>query len=206
MSGLDIFILINMCFNAYRGLNHGLIKTITNLVGWFVALVCAVLFHEQVAPLMVVFSLEVKIQKVIAFAGIVFSVMLMSWAVNYLFSGIFKTLKLNWLNRIAGAVFGVAKTAIVAMILIYILSPWLSGMAFWKNSMVIQLLAPHSDETAQYSQQVIKKSADALEKQRLKQKNAEENAIISHRQSQQERGQSKQSEQPSSSKVANPFQ
>lgn len=206
MSGLDIFILIKMCFNAYQGLNHGLIKTITNLVGWFVALVCAVLFHEQVSPIMVVFSPEIKIQKVIAFAGIVFSIMLMSWAINYLFSGIFKALKLNWLNRIAGALFGVAKTAIIVMILIYILAPWLSGMAFWKNSMVIQVLAPHSAETAQLSQQVIKKSADALEQQRIKQKNAEQNAIISHQQSQQERGQSKSSEQPSSSKVANPFQ
>ncbi|MFB2537808.1 CvpA family protein [Acinetobacter sp. c3-l95] len=207
MSGLDIFLLIKLSFNAYRGFSNGLVKTITNLIGWFSALVLAVLLHQYIAPSMQAFSHDPKMQTVLAFAAIVLSVMMMSWAVNYLLSGVFKKLKINWLNRIAGGIFGIAKTAVILMILIYILSPWLSGMSWWKNSIVIQLLQPHSAQTAHYSQDLIKKSADTLENQRLDKTNVSQDDIIpkNPKPVQQDKKPADKTAQQSG-KMANPFQ
>ncbi len=163
MNILDLVIIVLLLLSTLNGLRQGLIHALENFLGWLVALFVAFKYHDAIQPWMQGLSTDPIVQKSAAFIFIVITVILITWIIGYFLQGIFKQLKLTWLNRLAGGAFGLAKSLVIFLILIHILAPWFANTASWKNSKVVAILQPYAAITTQYSQEIVQISTEAIE-------------------------------------------
>lgn len=133
LTWFDIFILIIVVFSLIKGFMSGLVMQLSSLIG---LIVCA-FFAGQVATfitpyLLSVISADEYITKplayLLAFLIIIFAVMIIGKAID----GFFKAIMLGFVNRLAGAVFSIAKWILLISILLNLL------IGFDKNQTVIK--------------------------------------------------------------------
>ncbi|KAA8730995.1 CvpA family protein [Acinetobacter qingfengensis] len=179
MNTLDLILIVLFILNSFNGFRQGLIKALANLIGWFLALILAIRWTDQVQPSMRIFTQDPVLQKIAAFIAIVMVIIILTWCVGAILQHILKHLKLSWLNRITGSAFGLGKSLIIVLILIHGASPWFSETSVWKNSRLIHLLMPYSSDSAAFSKQIVQKTAQELEHFQRNENNLPQDAIIS---------------------------
>lgn len=190
----DIALLIVLLVGTVNGLRIGLIQSLTNLIGWIIALVLAIKYYDIVADLWTWASDKVWQQNVLAFASIVLCVMMMTWGTIFLLDQVFKKLKLTPINRLVGGMFGGAKSSVVILVLLNALTPILGQTSSWKQSQIIQTLSPYAPMATQWSKQMKQKVGDFIQDDDKAKKTP--STIKSNAQS---------SEKPSYKEVKNPF-
>lgn len=119
MTWIDILILLPLLIGLVRGLMRGLVVELTAIVGIVLGFVGARLWGAHFALwLMRQFAWSEAVCSVVAYSLLFVGIALFLNIVARLLSRLFKAISLGWLNRLLGAVFGVAKWAIVVLLIV----------------------------------------------------------------------------------------
>lgn len=163
MSGLDIAIAVMVLVGLWRGFQTGLIKAIVGLVGWFVALVAATRLAASVAPQMAGVVDSPILQTALAFLVIVLVVIAAMHLVAVVFSSALSALKLGFLDKLAGAVVGAAKSLLIVLVLLSVAAPLLVRSNLWQQSVLAPELMPFAPMAKTLTRQVLGKAWDEID-------------------------------------------
>ena len=149
MSVIDGVILSVLTFGLIRGFMAGAIKTIFTFIGWLFALIIA----SKIAPILSLLLQPVIDNRVwqitLAFLGIVFIIVVITHILSYLAIKMLKFLKLGFLDKLGGAILGVAKGLIKVLVLLSLTAPILPHLPNTNSSVLLPsllLLAPVAKE------------------------------------------------------------
>jgi len=111
MNWLDIVILVLIAISTLLGLRTGIIKAALSLVGVIVGVILAGRYY---VPLSEQFSFisQAGVARTVAFAIILVGVMLLAAVLASLLKRVVFLVMLGWVNRLGGAIFGLAVGAI----------------------------------------------------------------------------------------------
>lgn len=119
MTWIDILILLPLLIGLVRGLMRGLVVELTAIVGIVLGFVGAKVWGANFTLwLMRQFAWPEAVCAVVAYSLIFLAIALFLNIAARLISRLFKAISLGWLNRLLGALFGVAKWAIVVLLLV----------------------------------------------------------------------------------------
>lgn len=119
MSWLDILILLPLLVGLVIGIKRGLIIELTNLISIIAGVVCARLLSAPVAAWIAQqFTWPEAVCSVVAYTLLFLISTILLYLLGKLLTKLFKTVKLGWLNRLLGGVFGLAKYAIIVLFVV----------------------------------------------------------------------------------------
>ncbi|MBA7564785.1 MAG: CvpA family protein [Dehalococcoidia bacterium] len=142
MNGLDIVILVVIAVATFGGLLIGLIAAGLSLAGVIVGIILAgryyLPFSQQLG-----FIPEENIAQVVAFAIILVGVMLIAVALAMVLRWAFSLIKLGWIDRIGGAVFGLAGGTLLCGAMLAVWVKFIGAGATVTGSVLASLLLEH---------------------------------------------------------------
>ena len=119
MSWLDILILLPLLVGLVIGIKRGLIIELTNLISIIAGVVCARLLSAPVAAWIAQqFTWPEAVCSVVAYTLLFLISTILLYLLGKLLTKLFKAVKLGWLNRLLGGVFGLAKYAIIVLFVV----------------------------------------------------------------------------------------
>ena len=107
MNWLDIAIVVAIGFAIFLGLRIGIIKAILSLGGLIAGMVLAGHYYAALSQQLSFISDE-NLAKIAAFAIILIGVTIAAAVMAYLLKRVTEAMMLGWVNRLGGAVFGLA--------------------------------------------------------------------------------------------------
>ncbi len=125
MNWLNIVIIVALAISTFLGLRMGIIKAVLSLVGVIVGVVLAGQYYVALADVLPFFSETSDAAKVVSFAIILIVVMVIAAVAARFLKWAASVMMLNWVNRLGGAVFGLALGAIFCGALLAIWVKWL---------------------------------------------------------------------------------
>ncbi len=140
MSGLnevDAAILIITVLSSLFGLWRGLIKEVLSLLTWIAALLVARVYSETLAGFLVNMIDSSSVRYVTAFALIFIVIMMLGTLLNHLMSKLLTVTGLKLADRLLGGVFGIARGAIIVLVIIFITGVFVSETEQWQQSTLI---------------------------------------------------------------------
>ncbi|MFC2014059.1 CvpA family protein [Chloroflexota bacterium] len=111
MNWPDIAIIVAIAISALLGLNIGIIKAVLSLAGLIVGVILAGRYYVPLSEQLTFISQD-SLAKIVAFTIILAGVMVIAGVLAVLLKWIASITMLGWVNRIGGAVFGLALGAI----------------------------------------------------------------------------------------------
>lgn len=162
MNYLDIVTLVIILWGFWTGVQKGLIRSLTSLIGWLLALVLGSRFATLLAPQLSMLSDDLVVQKIAAFAVIVLLVLTVTALIGQLLRSLLKAMALGIPERLAGGVFGAAKGTLVIMLGIQLLGPWVAESPHWHKSKIIALLSPFAPTVVDFSREVATQAWDEV--------------------------------------------
>lgn len=154
MNYLDIASVVIIMWATWTGLQRGLIRSLTSLIGWLLALVLGSRFAPNIAPGFSVLSHDPVVQKIAAFATIAALVLFVAALIGNILRRLLKALKLGLTEQAAGGIFGAAKGSLIVMIAVQLLGPWVAESPYWQKSTMVSLLTPYAPMAVELSEQV----------------------------------------------------
>ncbi len=119
MTTLDIIILIPLGYGLVRGFFHGFFKEMASLVSVVLGMVAARLLGGDLGEYFVAhFAWTEQVAQAVAYFTLFLGVALLLNLLAWLLAKLFSAASLGWINKLAGAVFGMLKFAIVVSILL----------------------------------------------------------------------------------------
>ena len=119
MSWLDILILLPLLVGLVIGIKRGLIIELTNLISIIAGVVCARLLSAPIAAWIAQqFTWPEAVCSVVAYTLLFLISTILLYLLGKLLTKLFKAVKLGWLNRLLGGVFGLAKYAIIVLFVV----------------------------------------------------------------------------------------
>jgi membrane protein required for colicin V production len=119
MNILDIIIAIPLLWALYRGFRKGLVYLIASIAALFLGILGAVRFHEACGGLLNRwFEIDPDHLKILAFAVTFILIVIIVHAAAFLLDKLIKAVALNFVNRLAGMVFGVLITAFMISVVL----------------------------------------------------------------------------------------
>jgi len=140
MNTLDVVIAVVVGFCLVRGTFRGLVKELSSVIGVFAGYYAAYTYYTALSgPLSNWISNTAYLNILsfmIIFCGVFFAVSVLGIVLRYLLN----TASLGWVDRICGAGFGGIKGALIASVLVLVLTTFLP-----KNASIVRdsLLSPH---------------------------------------------------------------
>lgn len=137
MTAFDLIVVVIVALSTLFAFWRGLVRVVVSLVSWVIGFVAALQFSEPVAPLLPDAGLSHAARYLIAFALILLAVLIVGALLGFLLSKLVRAVGLGFVDRALGAVFGVARGILVAVILVL-----LAGLTdlprrdWWQNSML----------------------------------------------------------------------
>ena len=119
MSWLDIVIIVVVVLATFWGLRTGIIKAVLSLAGLIVGVILAGRYYVLLAE-QLTFIPQASIARIVAFAIILVGVMVIAGVLANLLKWAASIVMLGWVNRLGGAVFGLALGAIFCSALLAI--------------------------------------------------------------------------------------
>ncbi len=160
MNYLDIATLVIILWGFWTGVQRGLIRSLTSLIGWLLALVLGSRFAALAAPHFSILSEDPVVQKIAAFAVIVLVILTLTALVGHMLRAMLKAMALGIPERLAGGVFGAAKGTLVIMIAIQLFGPWVSESPYWHKSKVVNWFSPFAPMVVDFSRDVVEQAWD----------------------------------------------
>ena len=117
MNWLDIAIVVVIAIATITGLRTGLIKAVLSLAGLIVGVILAGLYYIPLSYHLT-FVTDENIARIAAFAIILIGVMIIAGVLAALLKWAASIVMMGWLNRVGGAVFGLALGAILCSALL----------------------------------------------------------------------------------------
>lgn len=155
MTWIDISIMMMVVISMWRGFSAGFIKTAVSLVSWLFAFIVASRMTKLVAPMLVGIIDDSVLQMATAFLAIVFVVMMAMQLITLSLSGLFKVLKLGFLDRILGGILGAVIGVLKVLIILSIMSLLLTYLPNWQSSILAQNLLPFAPVAMQLLQEAL---------------------------------------------------
>lgn len=154
MNYIDLVIAVIVLWCFWTGMQRGLIGSVTSLLGWVLALFLGSHYAPVVAPSMSLLAHDPVVKKIAAFVLIVLAVLILSALIGGVLRSILKAMYLGLPERLAGGAFGIAKGLLIVMILMQVLSPWVSESPYWQSSKGVEVLAPYAPMVVEFSKKL----------------------------------------------------
>ncbi len=123
MSFVDIVIVVLIIWFGYRGLNNGLIKELSGIIAIGLGIFFALKFSKTAKKLLLDFEIaSTEYLTLICFALIFVLVVFLSFLLTGFLQKTIKIIRMNWLNKIAGLIFGIFKIALILSVCFFFLS------------------------------------------------------------------------------------
>ncbi|GAA5442024.1 colicin V production protein [Microbulbifer sp. NBRC 101763] len=139
MNWADWTILAIVGISTLFGLSRGFVRETLSLLTWIAAFIVAMMFRDQLAPLLSNLVDTPSLQVIAAFAILFFGTLLAGAVLNMMLSAFVEATGLSGTDRVLGMVFGLVRGAIVVMALL-ILAPALVPVeqdSWWSESVLI---------------------------------------------------------------------
>ena len=141
MNQVDIAILIVIVISSAFGLWRGFIKEVLSLLSWIAALVVARLYSEPLADRLVSLIDSSSIRYVTAFCLLFVMVIMIGTLINHFMTKVLTITGLKFLDKLLGAVFGVARGTVIILVILFILNVFVSETQWWQQSTALQPVA-----------------------------------------------------------------
>lgn len=136
MTIFDYIVLAIVGVSIVISVMRGLLAEVLSIVGWFAAFFVAKTYASQLVPMMPADIPTESLRILAAFVILFLATFLLTTLLAIALTTIFKKIGLGWLNRILGAVFGLARGMLIVCIVVF-----LAGLTNvpkderWKNAM-----------------------------------------------------------------------
>ena len=137
MTEVDAVILVIVALSCLFGLWRGLIKEVLSLVTWVAALTLSRLYSGELAAYMANLIENEAARLVAAFAIIFVIVMMLGTLINHMLTKLLAITGLKVADRIFGGVFGVARGAVITVVILFIAGPFVNETDRWQQSQLI---------------------------------------------------------------------
>ncbi len=123
MNILDIVLIIPLAFGCIQGIRHGFVKEIGSFIAIVVGIYLARFWSESLSHAIVEWlDCTPQVALVVAYAVAFIIGALGIHLIAYLISKLLSLIKLNWINRIIGALFGTFKWLLILSVILNFLS------------------------------------------------------------------------------------
>ena len=142
MTVLDLFVLAMVALSVLFAYFRGMVREVVALAAWIAGLVAAFRYMEPVATIFSGLELAPAVRHVLAFALIVIVFLIAGALVAALLRGAVHAIGLGFVDRFLGALFGLARGALLAVL--FALVAGLTALPqrdWWQNSLLGPTLA-----------------------------------------------------------------
>lgn len=160
MSFIDIIILLMLFFGLWQGFRMGLMRSLVSLFGWLFALVFATYFARPLSPLFVGMVDSPVLTMVISFIAVALGVIVALQIVLWIMKKTMDGLRLSPLDKLGGAIFGVAKNLLVVLVMISLFSPLMHNTKVWQGSQLLPELMPFSPFAVEMTKKMASQISD----------------------------------------------
>ncbi len=137
MSWIDILLLIIVGLSAFFGLMRGFVREVLSIVAWVAAISIARLYSDDLAPLLSDFIESESIRYVVAFAVLGITTLILGGLLNHFISRLITFSGMRMTDRLLGSLFGVARGALIVMIMLYFAEPFYESAPSWQQSQLV---------------------------------------------------------------------
>ena len=134
MSFLDWVIVTILVVSTLAAARNGIIVEVFSLGGLLLGLVLACWNYQRLLPWVLSWGVSLEVAKVIAFAAIALGIMILAGLLGRLIRWSMKYIGLGWLDHLAGGVFGLAKGAVLVVIMIVALLAFIPHSSLVRKS------------------------------------------------------------------------
>lgn len=136
MTAFDFVVIGVVGLSAVLAFLRGFVRVVVSLAAWVAAVVAAVHFAEFGGGLLPDFGESPATRYLVAFALILVGVLILGALVGYLLSRLVRAVGLGFLDRSLGAIFGVARGLLIAVILVLLAGITTAPKTdWWQNSL-----------------------------------------------------------------------
>jgi membrane protein required for colicin V production len=118
MTAFDFLVIGIVGLSTVFAFWRGFIRVTASLVAWVLGVLAAIHFSDVVGPLLPDFGESPAVRFVVAFAIILAAVLIVGALVGFLVSRLLRAAGLGFLDRLLGAIFGVARGILIAVLLV----------------------------------------------------------------------------------------
>jgi membrane protein required for colicin V production len=122
MSLFDIVFALLFCFAIYSGIKQGLILQVTTLIALLLGVYIAFKFSGLLARWITGFGVGAQAVYIISFALTFIGVIILARLVGHVAQRVIRLIMLGWLNRLLGAIFSLAKMALIISVVLFIIN------------------------------------------------------------------------------------
>lgn len=120
MTNFDYLVLAIIGLSIILSVMRGLLIEALSIVGWVVAFFVAKTYSSQLVPMMPADIPTESLRILAAFLVVFFATLLITSLLAIALSTVFKKIGLGWLNRVLGAIFGLARGMLIVCILVFL--------------------------------------------------------------------------------------
>jgi membrane protein required for colicin V production len=137
MTALDLIVLAVIALSVMFAYFRGVVREVVALAAWIVGLVAAFRYMDQVATIFAGLDVTPAVRHVLAFVLILVVFMIAGALVAWILRSAVRAVGLGFVDRFLGALFGVARGALIAVLFALIagVTP-LPRLDWWQNSLV----------------------------------------------------------------------
>lgn len=118
MTAFDLVVIVIVGLSTLAAFWQGLIRMLASLAAWVVGIVAAIRFSSVVGTLLPDFGESPAVRYVVAFAGILIVVLVVGALLGALIAHLVQAAGLGFIDRMLGAVAGVARGIVLAVLLV----------------------------------------------------------------------------------------
>ena len=137
MTQVDTLILAVIAISSAFGVWRGFIKEILSLLSWIAALLVSRVYSESLAGILESLIDNPSVRYITAFSVLFVLIIMLGTALNHFMSKLLVVTGLKTLDRLLGAVFGVARGMVIVLVVLFILNVFVSGSEWWQQSTLI---------------------------------------------------------------------
>ena len=137
MTQVDSLILAVIAISSAFGVRRGFIKEIMSLLTWIAALLVSRVYSESLASILGNMIDNPSVRYVIAYSVLFVIIIMLGTLLNQFMSKVLVVTGLKTLDRLLGAVFGVARGTVIVLVVLFILNVFVSESEWWQQSTLI---------------------------------------------------------------------
>lgn len=137
MTQVDNLILAVIAISSAFGVRRGFIKEIMSLLSWIAALLVSRVYSVSSASILENLIDNPSVRYVIAFSVLFVIIIMLGTLLNHLMSKLLVVTGLKTIDRLLGAVFGVARGTVIVLVFLFVLNVFVSESEWWQQSTLI---------------------------------------------------------------------
>ena len=137
MTQVDNLILAVIAISSAFGVRRGFIKEIMSLLSWIAALLVSRVYSVSLASILENLIDNPSVRYVIAFSVLFVIIIMLGTLFNHLVSKLLVVTGLKTIDRLLGAVFGVARGTVIVLVFLFVLNVFVSESEWWQQSTLI---------------------------------------------------------------------